>query len=250
MADASAGVYRFSNGIRLYRADLLDVQLARYAEPGNPNLHEPVEEDWIRRMLDRIATASPVFVDVGAAMGYYCVLVKQLRPAARIFAVEALPRHVSALRATLALNGLAPTDVTVMQVAVSPETGKASFVDQGYGSQLSSATVKRHDAVEIEVEARSLKAILAEIGPVDLMKMDIQGAEREVLGAARGPLSAGAIAHAIVGTHGREIHESVRAILEQAKFSIDFDDPAPAMQPDGLIVASFTCSTDARRTGG
>ena len=238
MADASSEVYRFSNGIRLYRADLLDIQLARYAEPGNPNLHEPVEEDWIRRMLERIATASPVFVDVGAAMGYYCVLVKQLRPAARIIAVEALPRHVAALRATLALNGLAPTDVTVMPIAVSPETGKASFVDQGYGSQLSSATVKRHDAVEIDVEARTLKEILAEIGPVDLMKMDIQGAELEVLAAARDPLSAGAIAHAIVGTHGREFHESVRAILEQAKFSIDFDDPAPAMQPDGLIVAS------------
>ena len=94
----------------------------------------------------------------------------------------------------------------------------------------------------------TLKAILAEIGPVDLMKMDIQGAELEVLAAARGPLSAGAIAHAIVGTHGREIHESVRAILEQTKFSIEFDDPAPAMQPDGLIVASFTFSTDARRT--
>jgi FkbM family methyltransferase len=239
MADAPADVYRFSNGIRLYRTDLLDIQLARYAEPGNPNLHEPVEEDWIRRMLDRIGTDSPVFMDIGAAMGYYCVLVKQLRPAARIFAIEALPRHVTALRATLALNGLAPTDVTVMQIAVSAETGRASFLDEGYGSQLSSASRKRRGAVVLEVEARSLQEILAEIGPVDLMKMDIQGAELDVLRAARGPLSDGAIAHAIIGTHGREIHESVRAILEEAKFSIDFDDPAPAMQPDGLIVASF-----------
>jgi FkbM family methyltransferase len=239
MADASAEVYRFSNGIRLYRADLLDIQLARYAEPGNPNLHEPVEEDWIRRMLDRIATVSPVFVDVGAAMGYYCVLVKQLRPAARIFAIEALPRHVTALKATLALNGLAPTDVTIMPIAVSADTGRASFLDQGYGSQLSSASGIRRGAVVLDVEARSLQEILAEIGRVDLMKMDIQGAELDVLGAARGPLSEGAIAHAIIGTHGREIHESVRAILEEAKFSIDFDDPTPAMQPDGLIVASF-----------
>ncbi len=243
MADGSSGIYEFSNGIRLYRADLLDVQLARYAEPGNPNLHEPVEEDWIRRMLDRIATASPVFLDVGAAMGYYCVLVKQLRPAARVFAIEALPRHVAALEATLALNGLARTDVTVVPIAVSSQTGKASFVDQGYGSQLSSASSKRPGAGELEVETRSLAEILAEIGPVDLMKMDIQGAELKVLDAARGPLSAGAIAHVIVGTHGREIHDSIRAILEQARFSIDFDDPAPAMQPDGLIVASFSGST-------
>jgi FkbM family methyltransferase len=243
MADGSSGIYEFSNGIRLYRADLLDVQLARYAEPGNPNLHEPVEEDWIRRMLDRIATVSPVFLDVGAAMGYYCVLVKQLRPAASVIAIEALPRHVAALEATLALNGLARTDVTVMQIAVSSQTGKASFVDQGYGSQLSSATLKRRGDGELEVDTRTLAEILTEIGPVDLMKMDIQGAELKVLDAARGPLSAGAIAHVIVGTHGREIHDSIRAILEQARFSIDFDDPAPAMQPDGLIVASFSGST-------
>jgi FkbM family methyltransferase len=242
MADASSGVYRFSNGIRLYRADLLDIQLARYAEPGNPNLHEPVEEDWIRRMLDRISTTAPVFLDIGAAMGYYSVLVKQLRPAARIFAIEALPRHVTALKATLALNSLAPTDVTVVPIAVSTETGKASFLDHGFGSQLSSANMKCDGVVELDVEARSLADVVAEIGRVDLMKMDIQGAELEVLRAARGPLSAGAIAHAVVGTHGPDIHQSVRAVLEQAKFSIDFDDPAPAMQPDGLIVASFAGS--------
>ena len=242
MADASAGVYQFSNGIRLYRANLLDIQLARYAEPGNPNLHEPVEEDWIRRMLGRIATASPVFLDIGAAVGYYSVLVKQLRPAARVFAIEALPRHVTALRATLALNGLAPTDVAVMPIAVSSKTGKASFLDHGYGSQLSSANMKRRGVAELEVEARSLENIIAEIGRVDLMKMDIQGAELEVLRAARGPLLAGAIARAVVGTHGRDIHKSVRAVLEQATFSVDFDDPAPAMQPDGLIVASFASS--------
>ena len=92
---------------------------------------------------------------VGAAMGDSSVLVKQLRPAARIFAVDALPRHETALRATLVLNALAPTDVTVMPIAVSPETGQASFVDNAYGSHLSSAAVNRPGAVELEVEARS-----------------------------------------------------------------------------------------------
>jgi hypothetical protein len=126
-----------------------------------------------------------------------------------------------------------------MEIAVSPETGRAAFLDEGYGSQLSSATAERRRANQLEVDARSLKDLLAEIGHVDLMKMDIQGAELEVLAAGRGTLSEGAIAHAIVGTHGRKVHESVRAILKDARFSIDFDDPAPVMQPDGLIVASF-----------
>ena len=58
MAQASSEICRFSKGIRRYRADLLEIQLDCDVEPRNPNLHEPVEEDWIRWMLDRIATAS------------------------------------------------------------------------------------------------------------------------------------------------------------------------------------------------
>ena len=86
------------------------------------------------------------------------------------------------LKSHTRLERLAPTDVTVTPIAVSINR-KASFLDQVSGSQLSSATLKRHGTVELEVEARSLEDILAEIGRVDLMKMDIHGAELEVLGA-------------------------------------------------------------------
>jgi FkbM family methyltransferase len=64
-----------------------------------------VEEEWMGRLIERLGRPSPTFLDVGAGVGYYCVLVKKLRPAARVIAVEALPRHARALRSTLLLKG-------------------------------------------------------------------------------------------------------------------------------------------------
>ena len=82
--------------IRLDRADLLEIQLACYEEPGDPNLHQPGGGglDSVDAGPNCYGVAG--FVDVGAAMGDYSVRVKQLRPAARIFAVDALSRHVTA----------------------------------------------------------------------------------------------------------------------------------------------------------
>src|SRR6185437_15710102 len=129
MSGNTRDIYQFNNGIRIERSNLLDLQIERYRAPGNPNLHEPVEEQWLGRLIERLGTASPTFLDVGAGVGYYCVLVKKLRPAARVIAVEALPRHARALRSTLMLNGLEQSGVELIEAAVAPTTGRASLAD-------------------------------------------------------------------------------------------------------------------------
>ncbi|HEY2111374.1 MAG TPA: hypothetical protein VGH25_06555, partial [Dongiaceae bacterium] len=73
-------VYVFGNGIRLRRGDVMDLQVERYSEPGNPNLHEPVEEEWILRRFAEALPAAPVFLDIGAGVGYYSFLIKKRWP--------------------------------------------------------------------------------------------------------------------------------------------------------------------------
>src|SRR4029077_18992199 len=57
---AMSDVYVFGNGIRLRRGDIMDIQVERYSEPGNPNLHEPVEEEWILRSFAQMLPEAPV----------------------------------------------------------------------------------------------------------------------------------------------------------------------------------------------
>jgi len=238
MSGNTRDIYQFSNGIRIERSNLLDLQIERYREPGNPNLHEPVEEQWMGRLIDRLGTASPTFLDVGAGVGYYCVLVKKLRPPARVIAVEALPRHARALRSTLVLNGLKERDVELIEAAVAATTGRASFADLDYGSQLTANAQEHPGAARLDVPTLSLGDLVSRTGPIDLMKMDIQGTEQEVLGASEQVLCSGKIRSIILGTHGQATHSFTRSVLEQCGFQILFDDPAPPMQPDGLIVAN------------
>lgn len=231
-------VYEFANGLKIRREDLMDLQVQRYTSPGNPNLHEPVEESWLLRSFGDDTPTQPVFLDIGAAVGYYAILVKQRWPQARVVAVDALARHLRALAENARLNGLRDGDIEVLQVAVAQAEGHTEFADMGYGSSLAEEMPEawRAKVAVIRVRTRPLAALLEELPPVHLMKMDIQGSEVGVLKAARGALAAGRVRYALVGTHGSQRHEGVRDLLRKCGFTILLDDPEPDMQPDGIVL--------------
>ena len=69
--------------------------------------------------------------------------------------------------------------------------------------------------------------------------MDVQGAEEGICrDLASDPSIGERISSIIVGTDGADIHESCKASLVEAGFSITLDDTAPLEQPDGIILAS------------
>ncbi|WP_029009122.1 FkbM family methyltransferase [Azospirillum halopraeferens] len=229
--------YRFANGVTLFRHMLLDVQLARYQEPGNPNLHEPEEEAWLERLLERCGTDEPIFIDIGAGVGYYSILVKQRHPLARVLAIEPLSAHADAIVAHAALNGLDDGAIEVRTNAISSHAGMSEFVPLHYGSHLKSAGKTGRPGATINVPTITLADLMADVGAAaDVVKLDIQGSELEVLAAVPDLLASGRIRSLIVGTHGPALFEGVRTLLA-ARYDLLHADPAPAFQPDGLIVA-------------
>jgi hypothetical protein len=70
----------FANGIQACH-DHVRVQQGRYSKV---NLHEPSEEELLSRALALIRPGD-VFVDVGAAVGYYTLLVASTHPEARVY---------------------------------------------------------------------------------------------------------------------------------------------------------------------
>lgn len=130
-------------------------------------------------------TASPRILDCGSHIGLSVLYFKRLYPRARIVAFEADPVNAGLLRANLVANAV--TGVEVVAAAVSDVAGTAHLYDcAGEGAVWTWGSSIIHDMwgdagqkTAIEVPAVHLEPYLDE--PVDLLKLDIEGAEQRVL---------------------------------------------------------------------
>ncbi|NDJ62927.1 MAG: FkbM family methyltransferase [Chloroflexi bacterium] len=126
----------------------------------------------------RAAHPAPVILDCGANIGVSVLRYKQLYPQAQITAFEPDPALVATLRGNLAQNQRA--DVTVVPAAVWISEGALAFVRTTHpeAGHLDLAAAAPAEAVE-RVPTVDFAAYLQ--GPVDLVKLDIEGAELAVL---------------------------------------------------------------------
>jgi FkbM family methyltransferase len=142
----------------------------------------------------RLLAPGMVAVDVGANIGAFtAALAAAVAPCGTVHAFEPLPASRKRLARTLELNGL--TNVTVDGRAVTDESGTAELFQYGPGFE-SWATLT---ARQLEHEGRRLKATPtpvatttlddyageAGIAGIDLLKIDVEGAEERVLRGAR-----------------------------------------------------------------
>lgn len=115
-------------------------------------------------------------LDLGAHVGIASVYLASCRPQARIVAVEANPALVTQLR-----RNVEPLGIRVIHAAASTDPGPISFFcgRDNWGSSTVRTTPLQ---VEERVPARDLPALLGELGGhADLLKMDIEGAEWDIL---------------------------------------------------------------------
>lgn len=119
---------------------------------------------------------SPVIIDCGANIGISVLHYKRLYPGSRIVAFEPDPKFLPVLKSNLSRNGAA--DVVVVEAAAWTRDGVVPFHCEGAdGSRVMQGPGAHPDA--IPVRSVDLSAYLDD--PVDLVKMDIEGAEFEVI---------------------------------------------------------------------
>jgi FkbM family methyltransferase len=132
-------------------------------------------------------------VDVGANHGYFTVLAAALLgPTGRVEAFEPNPAVADALAEVLARNAVAGR-VSVHRVALSDREGHARFfvsvaaANDGFSSLLATDDALEHGVIRadhsIRVPTLTFDAFAerAGLGRVDLMKLDVEGAEAMVL---------------------------------------------------------------------
>ena len=124
------------------------------------------------------ATPHPYILDCGANVGLASLFYRQLYPGAQITAFEADPAIMEILEANLDANGAAT--VETRHAALWTSTGTLSFdcegSDSGRIGSLTGATSGR----AAMVPSLRLRDVITE-RPVDLLKLDIEGAEETVL---------------------------------------------------------------------
>jgi FkbM family methyltransferase len=118
-----------------------------------------------------------VIVDLGSHIGSSIVFFRVRHPGAQIHGLEPDPRTF----ATLAANVGALEGVTVDRQAVSDADGEATF----FCSDYSMASSLVGDGRPVTVRTVRLDTLMDELGldRIDLLKLDIEGAEYDVLAA-------------------------------------------------------------------
>jgi FkbM family methyltransferase len=120
---------------------------------------------------------------VGANIGFYSVLAHyRVGPAGRVYSFEIDPRPLRCLRKTIAEFGL--RNINVVEAAVADEDGRVSFtpkLEHGHNH------IERSGGNGRSVRALKLDTWAAEAGllRVDVIKVDVEGAEKFVLAGAR-----------------------------------------------------------------
>lgn len=161
---------------------------------------------------------SPRILDCGANVGLASLYFKRLYPQARITAFEADPGIAAAARHNMERNGY--PDVEVHAVGVWTSDGEVTFRRDGADGGAIDEVSRRVDGSLARIPVVRLRDRLID-EEVDLLKMDIEGAEPEVLADCETALSR--VRALIVDVHefdpARRRLPGVLALLERAGFS-------------------------------
>jgi len=122
-----------------------------------------------RKLFCDAITPGSVVLDVGANVGIYTLLAA--KRGAKVFAIEADPRNVEVLRHHVHLNGL-DDRVTVFHMAATEKEGTVT-VFRSHGNSGNSNLFDGTDPVL--VPGNTIDSL--ELPPIDVCKMDIEGAE-------------------------------------------------------------------------
>jgi FkbM family methyltransferase len=210
--------------------------------------------EW-QALLDAVAGASGrlTMIELGAGFGrwtvYAAAAIRRYRPELkyRFVAVEAEPTHFRWLRQHTRDNGLRrwsrAGSCKLIEAAVSRRGGREEFFfgdPQGwYGQALVRPENETADASVTEVETVRLSDLLRRLDRVDLVDLDIQGAELEVLSEAARYL--GHVRRIYVETHSDLIDRDLPAVFERAsgEWALEISVPLGAQRSTPIGDADF-----------
>jgi len=198
-------------------------------------VYEPQETALVSHILQ----PGMNFVDVGANWGYFTLMAARLVGAGgRVLSLEPDPRMFRKLTGNLTRNQL--PQVTALQIAAAATAGNLTLA--GYDENDGNFGISRlvadgtASANLFQVETQPLDDLLdaQKMDSVDLMKMDIEGAEALALAGLKRSLAEGRVKRLLMELHPSQLLESgssanqVMQMLLQSGYTALTVDHSPA----------------------
>lgn len=170
----------------VYRPELVELESFKlYARPndflsGAEVIQKKQYEPQVTAELRRLLQPGMVFVDLGANIGYFSLLAATLvGPAGKVIAFEPNRANCQLLQQSIELNGFSQVQLHPYAVAEKAQTFTLEAPARGSNGRVSEFAPEaalRAGRYSV-VQAVTLDHFLAEESRIDVIKMDIEGAE-------------------------------------------------------------------------
>lgn len=138
-------------------------------------------ERGTRLLIQRLVGPGDVFIDVGANLGMHTLAAaRAMQGRGRIIAFEPFPGTAELLRKTVLLNGFAGI-VEIHTAAVSTATGTRTLYLGEISGHHSLYPLASGGVGKVDVPLIRVDTVVGDTRPVRLVKIDVEGAELEVL---------------------------------------------------------------------
>jgi FkbM family methyltransferase len=177
-----------------------------------------ISEPDLQSALQLLTREGMVAYDIGANVGFFSVLIARLvGPAGQVYSFEPLPQNARQISYNARLNGF--SNIHVDMAVVGQSDGAASFrvTDFSTTGKLESAGSVKVQMDAITARMRQLDAMVSrgDAPAPELIKMDVEGAEADVL---RGAAEILRRARPILLIELHNTHEEVLAILKEHNY--------------------------------
>ncbi|MGE3174324.1 MAG: FkbM family methyltransferase [Planctomycetota bacterium] len=142
-------------------------------------------EWWITRAIADCMRPGTICVDVGANAGYFAALFAALG-ARDVVAIEPNAALAARLRRTAALNGW---PLRVYETAVADAPGTANLFVEGEDNLGGACLVARANERTTEVPVTTLDALLGDLAPIQVIKIDCEGSEPRIWRGMQGVIA-------------------------------------------------------------
>jgi FkbM family methyltransferase len=228
-------LYKSINFLRLDNLVLLKINVPKYDYkiycPSNKEdfiIVTKHEDEIIERFNPK---QGDVVVDVGAHIGRYTIISsKRVGPHGKVIAIEAHPGNFEMLNRNIQLNKL--TNAIALKYAIHSKltniklyTYREESSSTGHNSIMFNHLSIKYKEKFVEVNANTLDHVLQLNGirEVNWIKIDVEGAEFELLKGATNILSKSKDISLLIEVHFQEYYKPILEFLNFYNFKIEFD---------------------------